>query len=195
MRGLLWVTGALLVAASIYGNDASAAGVRGAVRDVAVIQDGAGSARILFRASTAVSDLSEAIISKAHLTIATTGLPDARTLRVRVYPLTAVGWSPLGASWSGWTRPGGDYDEELFASAELDLAGGGATATFDVTAILKEVVEEGLTADGFLLTVDPVAGTGISVADLTRFGTLTGATFDVSYRNVPAALLSRGEAK
>jgi hypothetical protein len=156
-----------------------------------VIQDAAGSARILFRAPSTISDLSEAIVSKAHLTITTTGIAEARTLRVRVYPVTAVGWNPLGVSWTGWTRPGGDYDEELFASAELDFARGGATASFDVTAILKEVLESGMAADGFLLTVDPADGTGIASDDLTRFGTLSTATLDVQYRRVPAAQLAR----
>ena len=45
---------AAVSAAAVLGNagDADAARLNGAVRDVAVIQDGAGSARILFRAST-----------------------------------------------------------------------------------------------------------------------------------------------
>ena len=191
MRALLQVTGALVLTATMTAGHADAVGVSGTVRDVAVIQDGAGSTRILFRASSAVSDLSEAIVSKAHLTITTTGIADARTLRVRVYPVTTVGWNPLGVSWTGWSRPGGDYDEELFASAELDFARGGATASFDVTAILKEVLESGMTADGFLLTVDPADGTGIASGDLTRFGTLAAATLDVQYRRVPAALVAR----
>jgi hypothetical protein len=191
MRALLRVTVALFLTVSLNAADAHAAGVRGAVRDVAVIQDGAGSARILFRASSTISDLSEAIVSKAHLAITTTGAAEARALRVRVYSVTTVGWNSLGATWTGWSGPGGDYDEELFASAELDFARGGATATFDVTAILKEVLESGMTADGFLLTVDPADGTGIASGDLTRFGTLSTATLDVQYRKVPGALLAR----
>lgn len=190
MRAFLAIVSA--AAMSTPATAVHAAGLRGAVRDVAVMQDGAGSARIVFRAATSVSGLSEAILSRAQLTVTTSGVAGARILRVRIYPVTTVGWSPLGVSWTAWARPGGDYDEELFASAELDFTRGSATATFDVTAILKEVLESGMTADGFLLTVDPADGTGIGVTDLPRFGTLAGATFDLSYRHMPAGLLSRG---
>jgi hypothetical protein len=159
------------------------------------MQDGAGSSRIVFRASSSVTGLTDAIVSKALLTVATTGAPESRRARVRVYPVTAVGWNPAGVTWSGWSRPGGDYDEELFASAELDFTRGAATAVFDVTAIVKEVLESGMTADGFLLTADPVEGAGIPLADAARFGTLSSATLDVTYHRVPAALLARERAR
>jgi hypothetical protein len=86
---------------------------------------------------------------------------------------------------------GGDFDEELFATADVDLSRGPASAVFDVTTILKEVLESGMTADGFLLTVDPVDGAGIPVTDLTRFGALATATFDVHYRPLPPGLVAK----
>jgi hypothetical protein len=161
------------------------------VQDFTVIQDGRGSARILFRAGPAVAGLTNTSISHASLTFTTAGTPDTRRLRLRIYPVTTA-WSALGVSWTtGWNRAGGDYDEEIFTAADLDLSSGTATAVFDVTGILKEVLESGMTADGFILTVDPVGGVGVSVADLTRFGTLGTASFDVRYRNVPPGRLSR----
>jgi hypothetical protein len=178
--------GSLLVAGTGWG-----ASSEGAVRDVAVIQDGRGAARILLRADAAITGLADVAISQATLTVTTAGIPEARTLRLRVYPITTTGWT-LSASWTGgWSRAGGDYDEEMFATADVDLSTGAGAAVFDVTSMLKEVLEAEMTADGFLITVDPVDGAGIPVTDLVRFGTLATATFDVRYRNVPPGRPSR----
>jgi hypothetical protein len=155
------------------------------VQDVTVIQDGAGSARILFRAGPAVTGLTGTSISQATLTLTTAGLPAARGLRLHLHPVTTP-WSAAGASWtSGWSRAGGDIDEEVFATAEVDFTRGTGTAVFDVTGVLKEMLEAGMTADGFILTVNPVDGMGIPVADVARFGTLATATFDLRYRKAP----------
>ncbi|HMB68322.1 MAG TPA: hypothetical protein VKU85_03390, partial [bacterium] len=140
------------------------------------------AARLLFREGAAVAALPDVTIWKATLSVPVTGTPADRTVSLRLHPITAA-WSPLGTDWNaGWTRAGGDYDEELFATAEVNYGSGTATAVFDVTAILKETLEHGMFADGYLLTVDPKDGAGLSVADLTRFGTLAGATLDVKYR-------------
>jgi hypothetical protein len=180
-RIALWMTTSLLLAAGA----ASAAPLAASVQDVTVIQDGAGSARILFRPGPTVSGLTGTSISNATLTLPTAGLPAQRGLRLRIYPVTTT-WSTAGATWTtGWRRAGGDFDDEIFASADVDFTRGAATAVFDVTGILKEVLEAGMPADGLILTVHSLDGAGIPVADLARFGTLATATFDIRYRAAP----------
>ncbi|HMB69182.1 MAG TPA: hypothetical protein VKU85_07710 [bacterium] len=170
---------------------AVAANLTDGVRDVTVIQDASGNGRILFRAGNVLSGLTEAAVSKALLTVSMSGEASARTLPLRVHPVTTESWTAGSVDWTaGWSRAGGDFDDEVFA-AEVNLARGGAAVVFDVTAILKEVIEAGMTADGFLLTVDPATGIGIPSADLGRFGTLSGATLEVTYRPLPAGLLAR----
>jgi hypothetical protein len=179
--------GSLLAAGTAWG-----AAVGTAVQDVTVIEDGRGSARVLLRAGASITSLTGVALSQATLTVTMAGTPAERTLRLRIYPITTTGWNALSVSWTGgWSRAGGDYDEELFAAADVDLSRGSGTAVFDVTSMLKDVLESGMTADGFLLTVDPADGVGIPVTDLTRFGTLATATFDVRYRNVPPRRMSR----
>jgi hypothetical protein len=77
------------------------------------------------------------------------------------------------------------------AGSRLPAGRRNGVGVVDMTSMLKDVLESGMTADGFLLTVDPVDGVGIPVTDLTRFGTLATATFDVRYRNVPPRRMSR----
>jgi hypothetical protein len=96
-------------------------------------------------------------------------------------------WNPLTVDWTtSWTRAGGDFDDELYARTRVDLGRGATTATLDVTTIVKEFVEGGMSADGFILSVAPSEGDGIRVEDLARFADLAGATLAVLYVKMPA---------
>jgi hypothetical protein len=102
-------------------------------------------------------------------------------------------WNPLTVDWTtSWTRPGGDFDDELYARTRVDLARGATTATLDVTTIVKEVVEAGMSADGFILSVVPREGDGICVEDLARLAGLASATLAVSYVKMPSIERRRG---
>lgn len=67
-------------------------------------------------------------------------------------------------------------------AAEADLSTGVALVEF--TPLVREVVEEGRTAYGFLLTLDPADGVGIPAEDAPRFLGISNASLDVSYMRV-----------
>jgi len=104
------------------------------IKDVTTIQDGRGSSRILFNLDGAV--LPENIsIARATLTFDLSGAASAEALRFWIHPVTAP-WSAGSVSWtSGWSRGGGDFEETVFARAEVDLSQKGALS-IDVTPIL-----------------------------------------------------------
>jgi hypothetical protein len=161
------------------------------VADVAVIQNGEGAARVLFRCPEMLATDGVAI-RRATLTIPFVGLGEARSLNLQLHPVTA-NWNPLTVDWTtSWTRAGGDFDDELYARTRVDLARGATTATLDVTTIVKELVDAGMSADGFILSVVPHEGDGIRVADLARLAGLAGATLDLSYVKMPSIERRRG---
>ncbi len=152
-----------------------------AVRDLAVIQDGRGAARMLFRINAL--DLDEnTLIRRASLSVPITTLPQERDLTLRLYPLSRS-WG-AGASWSTpWTTAGGDFDRELYSEARVDLRSGSGVAVFDVTSLLKEILEEEVFADGFLLTDVTGGASGIRLTDVAALQ-LTTAALKVSTRTV-----------
>jgi hypothetical protein len=151
------------------------------LQDFRVIQDGAGQARIAFRLPEIPSDRA-IVVTRAQVAVTLPGAVRDRRLRLWVHPLTRD-WNAGSATWtSPWTRPGGDLDEEARVAVEVDLRGN--SAVFDLTPLVKEVVEEGRESHGFLLTRDPDDGIGIPIEDLDRFQGLSGATITVSYVRV-----------
>jgi hypothetical protein len=150
--------------------------------DMSVLENGAGKARIVFH--PAPLDLPENIaIGRAQLSFAIPLVGETRTVRVRVHPVTSA-WTAGLVTWTlGWSQPGGDFDPDLAADAEVTLGVGGE-ASFDVTGILQEI-EAGYFADGFILTVPQEDGVGLNVADVAAFTGVAAATFDVFYRSIP----------
>ena len=178
--------------ATVLGLVAPASGDRSesGVADVTVIENGEGAARVLFRCPP-VHAAEGLAVRRATLTLSITGPSEARTVHLQVHPVTRE-WDPRTVSWeSGWSRPGGDFDDELYARTRVALDRGATTAHLDVTSLVKEIVESGFVVDGFILTVAPRDGEGIRTEDLSRLEGLTGATFDLMYRAVPT--IPRGE--
>lgn len=95
-------------------------------------------------------------------------------------------WSAGAAGWTAsWSRAGGDFEETVFARAEVDLAQTGPVAV-DVTSILKEVMQSKMPAYGFIVTTDPATKTaGLSAADMSRFQSFGLASLEVNYRTTP----------
>jgi hypothetical protein len=56
---------------------------------------------------------------------------------------------------------------------------------FDLTVPLKEVLEVGMPADGFILTLAPVEGRGIPSDELGRFVNFDRATVRILYKVLP----------
>jgi hypothetical protein len=181
-------TVALAILAMIAVAGAARAGgreFRGNVVEFATMDNGSGAARILFKVDAAVRDLEDVAIWRATLRVPVSGEAASETLRLHVYPVSR-NWNAGSVDWNtGWDRPGGDFDREMYARGELALARGGAQELeVDVTHLLKEIVEAGMPAHGFLVTVNPADGEGLRLADLPRFGSLAGAELEIRYRSL-----------
>lgn len=177
------VTGLLLT------GSAPAAELTRGVTDVTTISDGQGSSRMLFRLGSAI-EVPNIAIRSAQLTFPVSSAASERRVPLRIHPVTAE-WSAGAAAWTGWSRDGGDFDEDLFGRAVVDLSSA-SQVRIDVTAVMKEVLEEGMEADGFILTVDPRDGVGIASGDVSSFSGLTGATLEMTYRRSPPVPGQRG---
>jgi hypothetical protein len=152
------------------------------IEDYAVMEDGSGSCRLLFRLDGVEPD-EEVVVARARLSFVMSGQPAARSLRLCLCPVTSQ-WAPGTVSWQGWRTPGGDYDEELVAFADVDLAQGATEIFFDVTPTIREIVQSGRSLHGFLLSVRPEEGVGLAVGDATRFSGLPQGSLELSYRKV-----------
>jgi hypothetical protein len=94
----------------------------------------------------------------------------------------------LSVDWTqGWSRPGGDFDEDVWSHATIELNRGAHSFVFDVTNVVKEVMEEGYSPHGFLITAEPEERIGLSDEDIDRFASLGEASIEVSWRRVPPA--------
>jgi hypothetical protein len=155
------------------------------VIDVAAIEDGEGNARILFHWNSPITAEYFAI-QRATLKFDVLGEAESRVLRLRFHPVTTA-WTAGNVSWSsGWSEPGGDFDEDIVSSTDLDLSKGEATVFVDVSNVLKETLEIGQDLHGFLVTTDPTDATGIKEADIARFEGLASGSLEVTWRKVPA---------
>ena len=185
MMGRLLPLATLLLAAPVLGAELSRT-----VTDVTPIVNERGAARLLFKTSAPV-DLTNVAIREATLTFASVGALEDRRIALKVHPVTTA-WTPGAVDWNtGWSRPGGDFDDARYTRVEVDLARDRRGVTFDLTAVLKEIVEEGIFADGFIVTVDPEEGEGIRALDLARLGALATAELTIKYRQVPPRPLRR----
>jgi hypothetical protein len=106
----------LLLAAPVHAEE-----VQANVTDVTTITDGAGHARVLFRAGPTQA-MTDVAVRKASFRWALPGGGTPQRIRLQVHPLTTP-WNANDVTWNrGWIRPGGDFDENLYGRRELDLA-------------------------------------------------------------------------
>lgn len=169
------------IALLVVATTASAIDVVVPVGNMAVLNNGAGAARVVFRPGAI--ELPENIaIGKATLSFSLPSIGEAKAVRVRLHPVTTA-WTAGLVTWSaGWSQPGGDFDLDLAADTEI-IIGAGGQASFDVTGILQEI-EAGYFADGFILTVPQEEGIGLNVSDLPAFAAVGSATVNVFYRSI-----------
>lgn len=162
----------VVLASAVFGEERTVA-----LREVTVVQNGRGLARVLFRLGE-IEFSDRMIVERAVLTISHGGPAVDRRLELRICPVTGA--------WSGWDTP---FDEELGSRAFLDLRGEG-TAMFDFTVPLKELLEEGASFNGFVLTSGSETE-GLPLADLARLGSLAGAQAKVAVNGLPSGLPPR----
>lgn len=164
------------------------------VKDVATITDESGVSRMLFRIDGA-SEFSNIAIAGATLDLALGGESEDRSLRLQIHPVTTA-WTRGSVDWTnGWNRAGGDFEDDLYGRADVRFDQGATHGYFDLTTPLKEIVEMGMEADGFILTLSPVEGLGIPSDALERFAGLDEATVTIRYKPLPPtppAIRNRG---
>ena len=167
---MLGVLGAM-VCASAFAEETTIA-----LRDVTTVQDGRGSARVLFRTG-ALPASGGVLIESAVLRIPYTGAVAERAVELRVCPVTEA--------WQGGGRWDTGFDEELYSRGTLDLRRGSGVMSFDVTVALREIRENGFSADGFVLTATSETS-GVLVGDLSRLGDFSGASLLVKTSVLPS---------
>jgi hypothetical protein len=176
-----WIVGLSVLLSSTA---ALANGAERSLHDLSYIHNGRGESRILFRLGD-LSDLGHFVVTSAVLSFPVTGAAEERTLALRIHNVS-TDWNAGSVDWtSGWTRPGGDFDEDVFAPVSLDLSRGSSTASMDVSGLLKETYEAGEVPKGYLVTVASRDAEGIVTADLSRLTGLATATLTVDYLRVP----------
>ena len=166
--------------------DAAAREIDAPLLDRHVITDGEGAGRILFRTEAIDLD-SSSRIERAVLTIPFSGSAEARTLELRLCPVTTA-WNSSVTWESGWTEAGGDFDETSCSPAEITFSRGAGVAVFDVTRALKESLEEGAFADGFILRERHGSRAGFDEDDLDRFADFSAAELTITTSVMPAGL-------
>jgi hypothetical protein len=172
------IVGALIASVAL---SASADPVQVPIAETGVISDRLGSTRILVKPGD-LSAFEDRLITWAGLTFTLPGLPAARNLPVRVYPLTAD-WSAAAATWdSPWATPGADFDDAYYDTVVLAAGSRETLLSLDVTSIVRAIVEGEYGRYGFLITVPSYDGVGFRPTDLATLGTLTGATLEVDSR-------------
>jgi hypothetical protein len=146
----------------------------GILEDVTVVNNGEGDHRILFRTSE-MPFSEKTVIQRATLTLPYSGASEERALSLRIHPITE--------SWRGFDT---EFDRDVYASAGADLNRGSGTDVFDMTSLMKEILEDGMTADGFVLTVASEEREGLSEDDASRFASMEGAELKVTTTVLPS---------
>ena len=149
------------------------------LQDVTAVENGAGSTRIFFRLGE-IPFSESTLIRSAVLRLPFTGSARERDIELRVSPVTQA-----------WSTPSFDtpFDEDLSGHCDVSFRGGSGVAIFDLTVALKEQLEEGTFADGFVLIA--YTEDRRTSADLSRFGTLTGGQLSLSTMVLPSGKPSR----
>jgi hypothetical protein len=147
--------------------------VRG-VTDVTQSADERGGSRILFRWDPSVAE-GDVAVRKAVLRFDLRGEAREESVTLRVHPVL-----------SAWADGRGTvvFDEARWSHAEIDLRRTGPVV-IDVTNLVKEVVEEGLSTHGFLVRTDASHAEGLSASDLARLSGLSSGVIEVVWRKVP----------
>jgi len=158
------------------------------IADTAVIESPEGESRILFRFEDLEEREGTAIVRSAELAVTLSGDVAAREYELRIHPVTRA-WS--NPDWStGWERAGGDFEDDLFARAGVDLSRGGQTVRFDLLPVMNRALGDEF-MDGLILTVAPFDGAGIPEEDLARFAALESSAIQVQYRWIGGRTIER----
>lgn len=161
----------------------SAGSLSAAVTDVTTITNEASESRILFR----IPELASFEANTFHLKRATLRVPyflgDALDERVVVVAYAMTRSWGAGAEWNaGWERAGGDFDAELFATVEVARGARSGTLEFDLTSVVRELVANPGSNQGFLLSDRFNRDGGIRQEEIGLLNSLGEGVLVVSYK-------------
>ena len=157
---------------------------------VRVIDNGQGAYRALLRIGP-IEGLSEMAISRAYLAVSTARRGgETEPLELQVQPISHD-WVPEAVSWTaGWSRPGGDFHDELYSRAAIDPSELGQEAQIDVEAMVREM-RHGTPCFGFVVTALPYQQLGLRSADVQRLPGLSNPRLVIEYEPMPLVVVPR----
>ncbi len=176
---VMWPLGMSVV--GLATNRAVAEPVIAAPSDFATITNAEGKSRVLFHVPWGTLQPNSRI-ERATLLVSLSGPSTSKILTLQLHPVLTP-WSAGSVTWdSGWDTPGGDIDPDIYTRAEFDLGNGVASFGIDVTHFMKEILEDGLAAEGILVTVPPYQGEGFDAADLSWVEGMASVVLDLDTR-------------
>lgn len=117
----------LALAALLLARPAVADEVVRGVKDIATITDESGVSRLLFRLDGGI-DVPNFAIERATLDVGLVGEREDRGFSLQILPVTTA-WNRDAVDWTtGWTRPGGDFEDDLYARSRVHFGGGDTRA-------------------------------------------------------------------
>jgi len=154
------------------------------IEAVRLIDDGQGSYRVLLKLEP-IQGIENMAISQAYIAIDS----DRRSrltspIVLQVHPITRD-WTPGTVSWTaGWTRPGGDFHDEIYARTAVDPSQLGSEVRMDVESVFREM-RYGTRFYGLILTVAPYRGIGLRSAETQALPGLSAPRLVVEYATLP----------
>jgi hypothetical protein len=158
------------------------------IRDVSIITSDEDECRLLFRVADfgPLEERGRAALGSARLRFPVVGSTEARRYRVQVHPIT-TSWVAEVADWTtGWRTPGGDIDSDVYARTDIDLSRGAHEVSIDVTTVVRELLANE-DYDGFLVSLPPFDGRGLTLDDMERFAEFSGAELVLTYKKTGPA--------
>ena len=151
---------------------------------VRAIDNGEGESRILLRFRT-IDGLQDMAIARAYLAIGSersAGI--AAPIVLQVHPILRD-WSEGTATWTaGWSRPGGDFHDEIYVRHTVHPEDLGREIRIDVESLIREM-RYGTPFYGFAITAAPYKGVGLRTVEMQGLAGLTSTRLVIEYEAIP----------
>ena len=104
-----------------------------------------------------------------------------KQLGVQLHPLTSA-WSAQNASWTaGWTKAGGDFDQEVASPALLTNQNAGAVS-IDVYLSIREILANQRSNYGFIIVPERAEGVALKPIAANEGARLANSKLILAYR-------------
>ncbi len=159
--------------------------------EVAVMTSEMGESRVLFRTEDWAAT-SSTVVTSASLTLPSSGWSEADSseasglFAIQVLPVSEA-WSSIGAEWDErWLDASrGSFGVETYARELIDPSRAARSDfSLDLTGVVKQAIDDGTFANGFLLAVPASEGSGLDERELGAFASLGRARLTIRFKNV-----------